>query len=182
MHGSQVRTAVVAMLEAWAGVLPMERVLTPLADAVAAPKASSEGKLAGLRWLGTVLDKGRASKALAPAVRAAAVGVNDKAGDVREAGSSLMALLMEVVQLLIPTACNHLQELFRQLDLVCMVMIGKLNRTTVKDFTACCLLVSLTALHLKPSGRLQDIAASAWQYRCQCCIMLLVFATRRLCS
>lgn len=94
----QVRTAVVAMLEAWAGVLPLERVLTPLADAVAAPKASPEGKLAGLRWLATVLDNGRASKALVPAVKAAAIGVNDKAGDVREAGSSIMALLMEVRQ------------------------------------------------------------------------------------
>lgn len=98
----QVRTAVVAMLEAWAGVIPLERVLAPLADAVAAPKSSSEGKLAGLRWLATVLDDGRASKALAPAVKAAAVGVTDKAADVREAGSSVMALLMEVSQCCLP--------------------------------------------------------------------------------
>ena len=84
------------MLEAWAGVIPLERVLAPLADAIAAPKASSDGKLAGLRWLATVLDNGHASKALGPAVKAAATGVNDKAVDVREAGSNAMALLMEV--------------------------------------------------------------------------------------
>ena len=49
-----------------------------------------------------MLDNSRASKALAPAVKAAAVGVTDKAADVREAGSSVMALLMEVSQYCLP--------------------------------------------------------------------------------
>lgn len=92
----QVRTALVGMLDAWAGAMPLDRILPPVAEAIAAPKATSDGKLAGLKWLATVLDNGRASKALASAVRAASLGVTDKAADVRQAGNSALALLVEV--------------------------------------------------------------------------------------
>ena len=92
----QVRTAILAMLYAWVTVVPVEKVLPSVADAIAAPKASSEGKLTGLKWLATVLDHGRASKGLAAVLRSATLGMNDKASDVREAGTTLMTLMLEV--------------------------------------------------------------------------------------
>lgn len=92
----QVRTAILGMLDAWVTVVPVERVLPSVADAIAAPKASSEGKLTGLKWLATVLDHGRASKGLAAVLRSATLGMNDKASDVREAGTTLMTLMLEV--------------------------------------------------------------------------------------
>lgn len=91
----QVRTAIVGMLDAWVSAVPLEKVLPAVADAIAAPKASSEGKLTGLKWLSTVLDNGRASKGLAQALRAATLGMNDKASDVREAGTAVMNLVLE---------------------------------------------------------------------------------------
>ena len=91
----QVRTAIVGMLDAWISAVPLEKVLPAVADAIAAPKASSEGKLTGLKWLSTVLDNGRASKGLAHALRAATLGMNDKASDVREAGTAVMNLVLE---------------------------------------------------------------------------------------
>ncbi|KAL0028272.1 hypothetical protein WJX79_006476 [Trebouxia sp. C0005] len=92
---SQVRTAILGMLDAWVTVVPVEKVLPSVADAIAAPKASSEGKLTGLKWLATILDQGRASKGLAAVLRSAALGMNDKASDVREAGTTLMNLMLE---------------------------------------------------------------------------------------
>ncbi|KAL0039701.1 hypothetical protein WJX77_005628 [Trebouxia sp. C0004] len=92
---SQVRTAILSMLDAWVTVVPVEKVLPSVADAIAAPKASSEGKLTGLKWLATVLDHGRASKGLAAVLRSATLGMNDKASDVREAGTTLMTLMLE---------------------------------------------------------------------------------------
>lgn len=86
------------MLDAWISAVPLEKVLPAVADAVAAPKASSEGKLTGLKWLATVLDDGRASKGLAQALRAATLGMNDKASDVREAGTAVMSLVLEASQ------------------------------------------------------------------------------------
>ena len=83
------------MLDAWVSVVPLEKVLPAVADAIAAPKASSEGKLTGLKWLSNVLDNGRASKGLAHALRAATLGMNDKASDVREAGTAVMNLVLE---------------------------------------------------------------------------------------
>ena len=83
------------MLDAWVTVVPVERVLPAVADAIAAPKASSEGKLTGLKWLATVLDNGRANKGLAAVLRAATLGMNDKASDVREAGTTVMTLMLE---------------------------------------------------------------------------------------
>ena len=83
------------MLDAWITSVPLEKVLPAVADAIAAPKASSEGKLTGLKWLSTVLDNDRASKALAHALRAATLGMNDKASDVREAGLAVMSLVLE---------------------------------------------------------------------------------------
>lgn len=83
------------MLDAWISAVPLEKVLPAVADAIAAPKASSEGKLTGLKWLSTVLDNGRASKGLAHALRAATLGINDKASDVREAGTAVMNLVLE---------------------------------------------------------------------------------------
>ena len=91
----QVRTAIVGMLDAWVTVVPVERVLPAVADAIAAPKASSEGKLTGLKWLASVLDNGRANKGLAAVLRAATLGMNDKASDVREAGTTVMTLMLE---------------------------------------------------------------------------------------
>ena len=91
----QVRTAIVGMLDAWISAVPLEKVLPAVADAIAAPKASSEGKLTGLKWLSTVLDNRRASKGLAQALRAATLGMNDKASDVREAGTMVMTLVLE---------------------------------------------------------------------------------------
>jgi len=41
--GAQVRDGVVAMLEAWAGVTPAERLLPSLADYLASPKAGGGG-------------------------------------------------------------------------------------------------------------------------------------------
>lgn len=92
----QVRTAILGMLDAWVTVVPVEKVLPSVADAIAAPKASSEGKLTGLKWLATILDQGRASKGLAAVLRSAALGMNDKASDVREAGTTLMLSLIHI--------------------------------------------------------------------------------------
>ena len=97
------------MLDAWTSAVPLEKVLPAVADAIAAPKASSEGKLTGLKWLSTVLDNGRASKGLAHALRAAALGMNDKASDVREAGTAVMNLVLEA----------SLNTLFTQAPLLC---------------------------------------------------------------
>lgn len=44
--GGQVRDGVVAMLDAWAGVTPAERLLPALADYLASAKAGGEGKVA----------------------------------------------------------------------------------------------------------------------------------------
>ena len=92
----QVRSAVVGMLDGWVAAVPMEKVLPSVADAIAAPKASSDGKLTGLKWMASILENGRASKGLSAVLRAAATGINDKAADVREAGSTLMSLMLEV--------------------------------------------------------------------------------------
>ena len=92
----QVRVAVVGMLDGWVTAVPIEKVLPAVADAIAATKASSDGKLTGLKWMATVLADGRASKGLSAVLRAAATGMNDKAADVREAGSTLMLLMLEV--------------------------------------------------------------------------------------
>ena len=91
----QVRTAVVGMLDSWVTAVPIERVLPSIADAIAAPKASSDGKLSGLKWLATVLENERASKGLAAVLRAATLGMNDKASDVREAGTAVMMLMLQ---------------------------------------------------------------------------------------
>ena len=107
----QVRTSIVGMLDAWTTAVPLEKVLPAVADAIAAPKASSEGKLTGLKWLSTVLDNGRASKGLAHVLRAATLGVNDKAADVREAGTAIMNLVLEVSA---QQSCT--QQLLRQLE------------------------------------------------------------------
>lgn len=104
----QVRTAIVGMLDAWITAVPLEKVLPAVADAIAAPKASSEGKLTGLKWLSAILDNGRASKGLAHVLRAATLGMNDKASDVREAGSAVMNLVLEVsVQQMMHAASLH---------------------------------------------------------------------------
>ena len=92
----QVRSAVVGMLDGWVAAVPIEKVLPSVADAIAAPKASSDGKLTGLKWMASILENGRASKGLSAVLRAAATGINDKAADVREAGSTLMSLMLEV--------------------------------------------------------------------------------------
>ena len=42
----QVRDGVVAMLDAWAGVTPAERLLPALADYLTSAKAGGEGKVA----------------------------------------------------------------------------------------------------------------------------------------
>ncbi len=91
----QVRHAIVGMLDTWVTAVPVERVLPSVMDAIAAPKASSEGKLTGLKWMSTILDNGRASKGLAAVLRAATLGMNDKASDVREAGTTVMTLMLE---------------------------------------------------------------------------------------
>ena len=83
------------MLDAWITAVPLEKVMPAVTDAIAAPKASSEGKLTGLKWVLTVLEDGRASKGLAQILRAASLGMNDKASDVREAGSAVMAVVLE---------------------------------------------------------------------------------------
>ncbi|KAL3133794.1 hypothetical protein ABBQ32_008271 [Trebouxia sp. C0010 RCD-2024] len=112
---SQVRTAIVGMLDAWISAVPLEKVLPAVADAVAAPKASSEGKLAGLKWLAAVLDGGRASKGLAHALRAATLGMNDKASDVREAGTAVMNLVLEGYGLdAVASATNTLESSSRK--------------------------------------------------------------------
>ena len=84
------------MLDGWVAAVPVEKVVPAVADAIAAPKASSDGKLTGLKWIATVLEDGRASKGLAAALRAAGTGMNDKASDVREAGTTVMSSLLEV--------------------------------------------------------------------------------------
>ncbi|KAK9818850.1 hypothetical protein WJX81_005118, partial [Elliptochloris bilobata] len=92
----QVRDGVVAMLEAWAGIAPAERLLPQLADYLASPKSSGEGKAAALRWATSQAEAGKLERCLDAAARAAAAGVLDKALDAREAGTAFMLALLQV--------------------------------------------------------------------------------------
>jgi hypothetical protein len=94
----QVRAAVVSMLDAWAGDgrVPAEKLLPAVYEALAAPKASAEGKLAALRWIGSVVEAGRIGKGTELAVRAAAFGSADKTAEAREAANALFKALLQV--------------------------------------------------------------------------------------
>ncbi|KAK9814323.1 hypothetical protein WJX72_004049 [[Myrmecia] bisecta] len=91
---SQVRNALVTMLEAWVTVIPAERILPMVGDALAAPKASADGKVNVLKWMSGVVESGKAAKCLEGAVKAATLGSQDKSAEVREAGSALMSALL----------------------------------------------------------------------------------------
>ena len=84
------------MLEAWQSATGPDRLVPAVADAIATPKASTEAKLAGLRFISSVVDGGQAGKCLDAVVRAAAVGLQDKAVDPREAGAGVIQQVLAV--------------------------------------------------------------------------------------
>ena len=84
------------MLEAWQSATGPDRLVPAVADAIATPKASTEAKLAGLRFISSVVEGGQAGKCLDAVVRAAAVGLQDKAVDPREAGAGVIQQVLAV--------------------------------------------------------------------------------------
>ena len=86
----------VTMLEAWQSTTGPDRLVPAVADAIATPKASTEAKLAALRLISSVVEGGQAGKCLDAVVRAAAVGLQDKAVDPREAGAGVIQQVLAV--------------------------------------------------------------------------------------
>lgn len=91
-----MRDAAVAALDAWVGSVPAEKVVPVAVDFLASPKASSEGKVTGLRWICGVVEAEKAGKCVDSALRAAAVASGDKAVEVREAALNLAARISQV--------------------------------------------------------------------------------------
>ncbi len=46
----QVRDAVVAMLDSWATIVPPDRLVPAVLEAIANPKCIADGKITGLQW------------------------------------------------------------------------------------------------------------------------------------
>jgi hypothetical protein len=91
-----VRAAVVEMLDAWAAVAPVDPLVAELCEAVAAPKCSADGRKLALEWLTNIAASGKVGDATVDSVKTATLGSMDKAVEVREASSRLMAELIEV--------------------------------------------------------------------------------------
>ena len=94
----QVRDAVASLLDAWASIVPAERLIPNVADVLAAPKTNADAKTAGLKWIAGISEDGRAARCLDAAVKAAAAGVCDKTPGVRECGHTLISVLVAVRQ------------------------------------------------------------------------------------
>lgn len=90
----QVRDGVLYMLDAWIDVSSAATLFPAVAEAVANPKCIADGKVAGLQWLTKVVAEGKGKKGVDPALRAAAVGMADKAVGVRDAGAALLNELL----------------------------------------------------------------------------------------
>ncbi|KAL4424717.1 hypothetical protein ABPG77_000060 [Micractinium sp. CCAP 211/92] len=90
----QVRDGVLYMLDAWIGVASSDKLFPAVADAVANPKCLTDGKVAGLQWLTKVVAEGKGKKGADAALRAAGLGMADKAVGVREAGSALLTEML----------------------------------------------------------------------------------------
>lgn len=92
----QVRDAVASLLDAWATIVPAERLIPNVADVLVGPKTNADAKAAGLKWIANISEDGRAARCLDAAIKAAAVGVCDKAPAVRECGHALITVLVLV--------------------------------------------------------------------------------------
>lgn len=90
----QVRDGVLYMLDAWIGVASSDKLFPAVADAVANPKCLADGKVAGLQWLTKAVAEGKGKKGADAALRAAGLGMADKAVGVRDAGSALLQEMM----------------------------------------------------------------------------------------
>ena len=93
----QVRDAAVAALDAWVGSVPGEKVLPAVVDFLAGPKASSEGRVTGLRWIAGVVAARKAEKCIDVVLKAAVTASGDKAVEVRDAAASLAGSVSEVL-------------------------------------------------------------------------------------
>ena len=93
----QVRDAAVAALDAWVGSVLGEKVLPAVADFLAGPKASSEGRVTGLRWIASAVAARKAEKCIDVVLRAAVTASGDKAVEVRDAAASLAGSVSEVL-------------------------------------------------------------------------------------
>ena len=140
------------MLEGWQSATGPDRLVPAVADAIATPKASTEAKLAGLRFISSVVEGGQAGKCLDAVVRAAAVGLQDKAVDPRDAGAGVIQQVLAVGARLSVQGCRlastcHLQgRSNRQF----WHMVGWLGRAA-------------SAMHLRRGMRDDDVlAACAW--------------------
>jgi hypothetical protein len=85
------------MLDAYLSVTAPDRILPPVVDYIVSAKAVREGKAMSIQWLASIVESGAAAKCLDAAVRASVAGINDKNGDVREAGLLLMTKLLQVI-------------------------------------------------------------------------------------
>ncbi|PRW20522.1 microtubule associated isoform A [Chlorella sorokiniana] len=90
----QVRDGVLYMLDAWIDVSSAATLFPAVAEATANPKCIADGKVAGLQWLTKVVAEGKGKKGADAALRAAAVGMADKAVGVRDAGAALLNELL----------------------------------------------------------------------------------------
>lgn len=84
------------MLDGYQSIASPDRVLPLVVDYIAGPKAVREGKVMAIQWLATILEKTPPVKN-SDIVRASAAGMQDKNGDVREAGLHLMTIIIKVM-------------------------------------------------------------------------------------
>ncbi len=94
----QVRDAVIVMLDAWVTTCPAEKIFAPVGDVISNPKVSADGRVAALLWMAKVIPSSIKNASATTvklctesAVRAAAIGLGDKAAAVRDGGSQLLA-------------------------------------------------------------------------------------------
>lgn len=83
------------MLDGYLSIASPDRVLPLVVDYIAGPKAVREGKVMAIQWLATILEKTAPGKNQ-DIVKASVAGMQDKNGDVREAGLHLMTTLVKV--------------------------------------------------------------------------------------
>lgn len=93
---TQVREAVIAMLDAWVTVVPADRFLPQLADTITPAKCNPDGKRVAMTWLTSQVDSKTLSSVsdIESLLRICASAVKDKKNDVRADGEALVAAIV----------------------------------------------------------------------------------------
>lgn len=90
-----VRGAVIELMEAWCSVGHLNSLFPEFIAAVGSPKSHVDGKKDAFVWLNKMATDGKIARdSLENCVKACAVGLSDKAGQVREASTALLQTLL----------------------------------------------------------------------------------------